>query len=300
MLQLREKHLTIADKVMQYYFRKIYIAIALLLPAFLFSCDGGKVVVAEVGDKVLYDTDIPDIFPDGTSYEDSITLLQTYANSWVRKQLTLSEAEQNLSESKKNVTQQLEDYRTSLLIYRYEQQYVNQHLDTLITQEETQAFYEENKDKLRLPNPLAKAVYIKVISSSPYVKSIRDIYRLNDERNINDLNDICLQVAEKYDSFNDQWVDFSVIARLLPLSISSYETIAQKQRYIEDKDDTYTYFVKIQEFIPRGGFAPIEYEQKVIKSIILNNRRQKLLSELEQQIYDNAMQQNKVSININQ
>ena len=283
---------------MQYSVGKIA-CVTLLLAILLAGCSDKGAVVAEAGNKVLYAADIPDIFPEGTSYADSLSILDTYANGWIRKQLILSEAEGNLGESEKNVSRQLEDYRSSLLIYRYEQDYVNQHLDTLITQDEIQSFYEENKDKLKLSNPLAKAVFIKVATSSPYLKEIKALYRSTDESNIRDLDELCLQVAEKYDSFNNQWVDFSVITKLLPQSLQSYESIVSKQKYIEDEDDTYTYFVNVKEYLPRGGYAPIDHEHKVIRSIILNTRRQKLLSELEQSIYENASKQRKVNVYIN-
>ncbi|MDR0661401.1 MAG: hypothetical protein LBG19_11585 [Prevotellaceae bacterium] len=267
---------------------------------FLFSCKDDRIIVAETGGKILYDSDIPDIFPEGTSYEDSIRLLETYANGWTRKQLILSEAEVSLSESKKDIAYQLEDYRTSLLIYRYEQEYVNRHLDTLITQEEVQTFYDENKENLKLLNPLAKAVFIKIPTSSPHLKEIKELYRSKDEVNVRDLADLCIQVADKYDSFNDQWVDFSVITKLLPQSSQIYESLMEKQKYIEDKDDIYTYLVNVRGYISRGGYAPIDYEHKVIKSIILNTRRQKLLSELEQRIYEDAIKREKVNIRINE
>ena len=283
---------------MQIGFKRIifYTNLILISSLMLIGCNDGRVVVAEAGGKVLYDTDIPDIFPEGTSYEDSLSMLETYTNSWVRKQLILSEAEVNLKENEKDVASQLEDYRASLLIYRYEQEYVNQHLDTLVTQEEIQTFYEENKENLKLSSPLAKAVFIKVVSSSPSIKEIKALYRSKDEDNARELSELCLQVAEKYDSFNDQWVDFSVITKLLPKSSLLYEAAVQKEKYIEDMDDEYTYFVNIREYIPRGGYAPVDYEYKVIRSLILNARRQKLLSELEQQIYENAMQKEKVSV----
>lgn len=285
---------------MQRVFGKIaYGFLAMLMLTFLAGCKDSRVVVAEAGEKVLYDKDIPDIFPEGTSYEDSLSILQTYANSWVRKQVVLAEAEVSLSEKEKDVARQLDDYRTSLLIYRYEQDYVNQHLDTLITQEEIQSFYEENKDKLKLSNPLAKAVFIKIATKSPHLKQVKSLYRSKDESDIRDLDEICLQVAEKYDSFDDQWVDFSLITKLLPQSSLSYETIMEKQKYIEDEDDTYTYLVNIREYVQRGGYAPIDYGHKIMKSLILNARGQKLLNELGQRIYENAIQQQKVSVHVN-
>lgn len=272
---------------------------SLLFILALSSCGkDDKVMVAEAAGKFLYLSDIPDIFPEGTSTEDSLTLFKTYINSWVRKQVVLVRAEQNLSEEMKDVNHQLDEYRTSLLTYRYEQEFVNQHLDTLVTADEIEAFYQANKDKLRLPNPLVRAVFIKIVSTSPYLKKIKDIYRSTSSDKAKELDDLCIQAAEKYDYFSDEWTDFSNITKLLPKAAAVYEVQAQSQGYIEDKDDKYTYLVNIKEFIPRGGVAPVGYQKKVITSIILNNRKQKMISELEQRIYDDAVSADQVKITI--
>ena len=47
--------------------------------------------------------------------------------------LLLNKAELNLTDEEKNVEQQIENYRSSLLIYAYEQSYIRQHLDTVVT-----------------------------------------------------------------------------------------------------------------------------------------------------------------------
>lgn len=255
-------------------------------------------LIAEANGKKLYLSDIPDIFPEGVNRDDSVNLLKSYANSWVRKQLTLSKAEENLTEQQKNVAHQLDDYRTSLLIYRYEQEYISQRLDTLVTPDEIKSFYDANKDKLRLSNPLAKAVFIKVANNAPGIKRIKEIYRLNSEDKIEELDVMCLQVAEKYDYFNDDWVDFSTLTKYLPQAPSNYESEAQRNKYIEEKVADYTYLINIREFIPRGDFAPMEYQKKVITSIILNNRKQKMVTELEQKIYDDAIQKKTVSVTV--
>lgn len=277
-------------------------AILFFLPAIvalLIGCnDSGSNVIAEVKGKYLYASDIPQIVPEGSTKEDSIAIIKSYANSWVRRQLTLAKAEENLNEVDKDVTRELDDYRTSLLVYRYEQEYVNQRMDTVISEEEISNFYEENKDKLRTSNHLVKAVYIKVPTASAYLKRIKELYRSTDPEKIGELDDICLRVAEKYDYFNDDWIDLSAIVKLLPQSVSVYEKDIQRQRYIEDKDDLYTYLVGVREYVPKGDYMPVDYGRKTIISIILNQRKQKLISELEQKIYDDAVQQGSITVNV--
>jgi hypothetical protein len=77
--------------------------------------------LAQVFDRNLYPSDIRDIFPSNVSPEDSIMIQQSYVDKWVKKQLILQKAELNLTEEQKDVRLQIEEYRSSLLIYKYEQ-----------------------------------------------------------------------------------------------------------------------------------------------------------------------------------
>ena len=49
-----------------------------------------------------------------------------FIEKWVRNQLLLNKAEINLTDEEKNVELQIENYRSSLLIYAYQQSYLRQ------------------------------------------------------------------------------------------------------------------------------------------------------------------------------
>ncbi|HDP54753.1 MAG TPA: hypothetical protein ENN24_03600, partial [Bacteroidetes bacterium] len=74
--------------------------------------ENNGVPIARVYDKFLYANEVEDIFPENVSQNDSIQLLMAYADRWVRKQLLLNRAEKNLNDAQKNVTKQIEDYRS--------------------------------------------------------------------------------------------------------------------------------------------------------------------------------------------
>ena len=90
-------------------------------------------VVAKIGNHKLYASDLNAYIPDSASPEDSTRLALQYINSWASDMAFIDVAEKELSKSEKNVDKELEDYRRSLLKYRYEQKYVNQRLDTAVT-----------------------------------------------------------------------------------------------------------------------------------------------------------------------
>ena len=93
-------------------------------------------IVAQVGMEKLYRSDIDEVVPKGLSPEDSVRLASRYINSWASEHVYLKVAQEQLSKSEMDVSKELEDYRRSLLKYRYEQLYVNERLDTTVTQDD--------------------------------------------------------------------------------------------------------------------------------------------------------------------
>ena len=86
--------------------------------------------IAKAYDKYLLDTDLADIIPKGTSLKDSITIIHNYINNWLKQQVVLKKAEDNLTTDQKDVNRKLEEYRNSLITYVYESELIRQKLDT--------------------------------------------------------------------------------------------------------------------------------------------------------------------------
>ena len=109
-------------------------------------------VVAKACGEKLYLSVLSQYIPDGLTPEDSTRLALQYINSWASDILFKHTAEAQLSKEDKDVSKELEDYRKSLLKYRYQQKYIAEHLDSLVTPEEISGYYEANPDKFRLPD----------------------------------------------------------------------------------------------------------------------------------------------------
>ena len=112
--------------------------LAILFIPFLFSCsffeeEINDDVVAKVGSKYLFKDDISGIVPPKTTKEDSAFIIDNYIEGWVKDNLILQKAELNLKENQKDVKKQLEDYRSSLIIYTYEKELIKQLLDTTVS-----------------------------------------------------------------------------------------------------------------------------------------------------------------------
>ena len=97
---------------------------------YLSKTSPGDMEVAKVGDKLLLRKELAAVLPRGITKPDSINQSKFYIQRWVRQELMLKQAEENLTEDQKDVQRELDEYRTSLIIHRYQQQLINQKLDT--------------------------------------------------------------------------------------------------------------------------------------------------------------------------
>jgi len=100
--------------------------------------------VARVNEVYLFESDLKGIIPPGTSAKDSLMLTRSYIDSWIRKQLIVRQAMNNLSEDQLEFSKQLDNYKNSLIIYAYENTLVRQKLDTLVSDEEIENYYDAN------------------------------------------------------------------------------------------------------------------------------------------------------------
>ena len=253
--------------------------------------------IAEINGKALLLSDVKDIFPTGISPEDSLQLLQSYVNNWARKQLMADLAEQYLTKEQKDVSQEIEDYRLSLLIFRYEKLYLEQRLNASVSEAAIIKLYRESPQNFILTKPIAKAVFTKISKDVPQVKRIRRIYLSSKENEQQEMAQIGFSVAEKYTGFDDQWVDAEMLSNELPLDIRQIETEWQKGS-ITTQTDEHEYFVRLYDIMQAGTLAPIEYVHETISDIIRNRRKQELLKELENSVFNNALDHNKLKIYI--
>ena len=252
--------------------------------------------LARVHNKYLYLSDVEDIFPPNANKSDSIHILMAYVDRWVRKQLLLEKAEKNLSQSQKDVNKQIEDYRSSLLIFKYEQEFIRQKLDTIISPEEIREFFEENESNFILNESIVKALFIKVPLEDQFIDRIKRLYRSNNEEDIKTIDNLAYQVAVKYDYFNDDWIPFSRIIRELPETIENPEAFLARNRSIEMNDGVYAYFVNLRDVLTKGQQSPFSYQENNIRNILLNQRKRRLIVDLESRVYTDARNHNHITL----
>ena len=245
-------------------------------------------VVARAGRDVLYRSDVDALNITGFSSEDSARIVERYIMSWAKNRLLLDLAESQLSKADRDVEAQLEEYRQQLLVYRYEQKYVEQRLDTAVSEQEYLDFYEANPASFTTHVPLMKGRYIKMSDNSPNLNPIKSLYRSRGEEDMDRLGQLCYTSAEKYYFFED-WVGLDAVVEGTGLDVQELARVLESRSYLEKDFLGYTYLISVDDYIPAGSLAPYEYCRERIRNHILNRRKQELVTSLERNLLNDAI-----------
>ena len=252
--------------------------------------------VARVGDSKLMMEDLQKVIPNGISEEDSIILARQYINSWALDLVFMDVAESQLSSAELDVSKEVEAYRRALLKYRYEQLYINQRLDTLVSDDQIQEFYERNQDRFILPRPVLKARFMSISSQSPMLNVIKQKMSSNEISDVMMADSLAYSAAYKFVTWDDAWIDAITLAREFGVESASVMS-SLKKGWIERTDSTGMMSVAyISEMVSAGKLAPHEYSIPLIKDMIISARKQVLISTLEQDLLNDARESGKFEI----
>ena len=259
--------------------------------------DPKRMAVARAGDIFLYQDQIPRLITEGISTMDSAGIIHDYINKWARKEFLYQKAVENLSPGLKDeIDKQIEETRADLVIYQYQRQMMLEKMDTTVTEAEMENYYSANQKSFFLGSNIIKALFIKLPVETPDIYRIRRLARSNEQDDLQQLESICYQFADKFDDFNEKWIPFDRLSVELPEDISNEEYFLRRTSFYESNDSTYIYFITIRDYRLRSTLAPFEYVRDDIKRIIWNNRRLEFIQALENGIYNDALKENDFTI----
>ena len=268
----------------------------LIIVLFIVSCSNpdkqNNKPVARVLEKYLYLSDIKKIVSDQVTPADSAVIVGNYIDHWLKKQLILQKAELNLTDEQKNVDKQIEDYRSSLIIYKYKQKFIEQKLDTVITDKIIEEYYDSYASEFKLNNNIIIPLYIKILKTTPDIFKLRKWYKSEENDDIKQLEEYCYQYAKKFVFLEDNWISFSDLLKEVPIKINNHEQYLKYNKFIEAQDTLYYYFINIKDYKLKNEVSPLSIIENKIISIILNKRKLQLIQYLEKNMYQDALGNN--------
>ena len=274
--------------------RSLFIFTALLLTSCSnISDNNSNDLIARAGENFLYQNQLPPF----SSEQDSILRYLNYIETWAKEKILYDLSLTNLSQSKKNDLDLLvEKYKVDLYINSYKDLIVNSRIDSIVTDQEIESFYNMNIDNFKLNENLLKYRYLKVPSDNINISRIRRyIQRLNESD------------REFLDSLNFQFADLKINDTMWFTErevISSIEFLNQKNksnymrinRLYEFEDDQYTNYFIVKDLLKSGNIPPLSYLYDRIKSNIINQRKLNLIQNINKEILNDALKSSKYEV----
>lgn len=274
------------------------------LPSFLRfknqEAEEGQVLtpVARVYDNYLYQEDLEGIVDGSANTEDSADIMGRYVDSWIRKQLLITEAASQIDFDEAELERKILDYRYALMVYEFEKNYVNQRVDPEVSPEEIRAYYNENKDNFELKQNIIKGIFAKVPKEAPRTGRLKNLFQSDlDEKVREEIKSYCLSFAASYSLDDSVWYDFEDVIKNTPLvSIPNKVQFLRSNDFIETSDDIYVYFVRVMDYKITDQISPLEFVSDDIVQIIRNKRKVALTQKLKDDIYKEASENNDFEI----
>lgn len=253
--------------------------------------------IATVGDKKLYIEDVQALFTGGMAPEDSLKLLNSYVDSWVKQQLKIQQAEKAFPDEEERITRMVDDYRNSLLIYEYEKKYIAERLDTAVTGEEIREYYEAHPDEFRLTVPLIKGVAVRFPVGFRQEGQIRIMAASGQPARIQDMIDIAMKNNFAFREFND-WTEAGEMTAFLPRLAEAESARILGSSFFETTQDNNRYFVVATDVLKEGSPMPLDRASETIRTLIVTRRKQELVRKMEDELLEKAVDRKEVKIQI--
>jgi len=257
----------------------------------------GPKPVARVNDQFLYEDELAGIVDQKATPEDSAARMTAYVNSWIRKQLIIQEASKRMNIDEAAVERKLLDYRYSLISYEYQNVYIRQHLNSVVTEKEIADYYASHFDNFTLKQNIVRGTYIKVPKSAPRTQKLKDMIFSRKDKDREELRSYCLSFSVAYHLGDSSWIEFDKLVVNSPIAeIPNKIQFLKTNPYYETSNADYLYFLKVNEYKISDNVSPLEFVKEDIRNILLNKRKVELARALEDEVYENAVKQKNFEI----
>ena len=255
-----------------------------------FSCERFKApktsdALFELNGETLYAAEIGQMMPEGLSSEDSAIYVDNYIKKWVVRNLMYEKANKNVSNIDE-IEKMIADYRKSLLIFHYQQELVEQKVKEP-TEEQIQAYYDENAERFKLANPLIKGLFLKLPKNAPKVYELKQWITNQTPESLEKIEKYSYQNAVGYEYFGDTWVMLDELQKKIPAIV---DTQRFHQKYLaECEDSDFIYLLDIRDYKAANSTEPFELAKDKIKTILKNLAKTKYLNDFEDELYKIAI-----------
>lgn len=249
-------------------------------------------LLARVYQKELRLSDLDGMFGGGATAEDSALVIRAFVNRWTRDAAIQWEAERNLPPDL-NIDRLVRDYRASLVSSHYEEVLVSTRLDSTITQEELETYYENHKSQYQLERPIVRCFFIRVPYPTQDEESLQQLWNNGKVTDTTGLRNYCDRFAEVALLDPEAWYSLDEVSAQLPEDVLTAGNVGKKGEF-SMREGSYRYYFRLLEVKPRLEIAPLSYVEEQARKVILHNRKRKVLEEAREEIFNRELRRKNI------
>lgn len=252
--------------------------------------------IAKAYDKYLYPKDLDGVVPKSTHGNDSLSIVKAFIDQWQHEQVIQHQAENNVNIDEQNIQRRLENYKKSLIRFQYEQELVRQKLDTLVTDNEINDYYDKNQDNFQLKKPILKVAYIKLPHNAPKVNMVKKLFLSKDMRDQDLLEKYCFKYSPNFSLMDTAWHYTDELEKLFPISKIGEDNYTNLNHIFQISENNTLYLIILRDSKFRDSLSPLVFEKENIKNLILNQRKLALINRMETEVFREAQKNNELEI----
>jgi hypothetical protein len=245
-------------------------------------------LIASIGKDQLTESEYKESLIHADTKADSIAFAKKLIEDWVLETLLYQEALTKLEPQEIDVEKQVNEYKKQLINYIYETKLIENNLDTVVSIEEIQDYYNDNIDNFVLKDNIVKVNYFKIPIQSKEISKLKRLVYSSTEKDKQQLEELCVQNAESYFLNDSLWLLLEGIKRDIPAMKGPLEYNVVRGRIIEFADAEAYYYLKIKDVKIKNSASPLAFEKTNIKTFIVNSRKIKLIQAYKQQLLEKA------------
>ncbi|MDX2361504.1 MAG: hypothetical protein QNK23_11910 [Crocinitomicaceae bacterium] len=265
----------------------------------LLSCNSNGKVVASVDNTELTENEAYVLMKYfGYDHEDPEEY-RVFLAEWCENEAFKAEMRENHPDDWELVRLRAESFSGELAMYYLQEIELKKVLDTVVSQEEIQTFYDAHHDEFILHDYIVKALYLKIPVGLDFKsEEVHLNYLLKNDKDLEEVNSYAKLYAENY-YFNDStWNYFNEIAADLPASKYNLDNIVLNRTKTYFSDDNFTYFINIIDYKLKDEAPPVDFLNNEIKNIIVANRLQELIEQNESTLIQSIKEKHEIIIHI--
>ncbi|MEO0473269.1 MAG: hypothetical protein AAF206_26890 [Bacteroidota bacterium] len=246
-------------------------------------------IIARYRQEYLSREEVDHFTPSGLSSEDSVRFAKQYIQEWVRHQAIAERARLEIPDLADRVSFKVRDYEAELINQEFARWLVEERPETFVVSEsDIRNYYQRYPEKFVSQNTYYQYFYVRTEANAN--AKVGSLMRSNDQNKQQELLDWAKENAVEY-RLDSSYVDDVELERITtgfyygnPRRVS--KSLVYPYQATVEEVGYYNYY-RLINIIEEGDLLPLRICREKIRNIILNQRRNSTIEQMQ----DNLVQQ---------